>query len=218
MINLIQLDATVEAKYPQIYVGYKKIENVNVQKSDKSFTNFEKEIFDQIREKYDLETLKDESIIRAYRDFYWKLNIDPTKTRPAGEALVRRVLSGRKPWRINNVVDAYNLASAETMLSIGVYDISKIEEPLMISFADEDEEFFGIGSKKIERLKGNELLVRDNRGKIICLFPYRDSDFCKVTSETKSILVLVYGVPGIEKSVIDGGVNKVTDYVKKFAT
>ncbi|MHA2407944.1 MAG: hypothetical protein ACXACA_06205, partial [Candidatus Ranarchaeia archaeon] len=33
-----------------------------------------------------LELLKDDKVIRKYRDFYWQgLRIDPTKTRPAGE-------------------------------------------------------------------------------------------------------------------------------------
>ena len=32
-----------------------------------------------------LEQVKDIPILRAYRDFYWKVGTDPTKTRPAGE-------------------------------------------------------------------------------------------------------------------------------------
>jgi DNA/RNA-binding domain of Phe-tRNA-synthetase-like protein len=53
-----------------------------------------------------LPSLKDHPIIRAYRDFYWRLGIDPTKQRPSSEGLARRLLAqGRLP-RINSVVDA----------------------------------------------------------------------------------------------------------------
>jgi len=41
-----------------------------------------------------LEGLKEDPVVRAYRDFYWRLGIDPTKVRPSSEALARRALRG----------------------------------------------------------------------------------------------------------------------------
>ena len=35
------------------------------------------------RRTYALETLKDEPRLRAYRDFFWRVGVDPTKVRPA---------------------------------------------------------------------------------------------------------------------------------------
>src|SRR2546427_6186444 len=46
------------------------------------------------RRTYVLETLKDEPRLRAYRDFFWRVGVDPTKVRPAAEALLRRVIQG----------------------------------------------------------------------------------------------------------------------------
>src|SRR5439155_24626453 len=46
------------------------------------------------RRTYALETLKDEPWLRAYRDFFWRVGVDPTKVRPAAEALLRRVIQG----------------------------------------------------------------------------------------------------------------------------
>ena len=54
-----------------------------------------------MRKNYSLDGLKDEENIRAYRDFFWKLGIDPTKIRPAAEALIRRILGGKEIPRIN---------------------------------------------------------------------------------------------------------------------
>ena len=34
------------------------------------------------RRTYVLETLKDEPRLRAYRDFFWRVGVDPTKVRP----------------------------------------------------------------------------------------------------------------------------------------
>jgi len=57
-----------------------------------------------------LEGLKEDPVVRAYRDFYWRLGIDPTKVRPSSEALARRALRGEFP-RVSPLVDAGNVAS-----------------------------------------------------------------------------------------------------------
>ena len=45
------------------------------------------------------------------RELYKALGLDPTKTRPSNEALLRRVLKGEALYRVNTLVDALNLAS-----------------------------------------------------------------------------------------------------------
>ena len=85
-------------------------------------------LMDEIKAKYTLEKLREDPVVRAYRDFYWRIGIDPTKTRPSSEALVRRILRGRFP-RINPVVDAGNIASARTMVPIGLYDARYYSPP-----------------------------------------------------------------------------------------
>ena len=93
-------------------------------------------------------TLKSRRIIQrlgAYRDFYWKLDIDPTKTRPSGEALLGRVLHGHDLPCISMVVDAYNLASMKTIIQISGFNKDRLNSPLQICFAENDETFTGIG-------------------------------------------------------------------------
>ena len=46
------------------------------------------------------------------RTLYKALGIDPTKTRPSNEALLRRALKGESLYRINTLVDALNLVVA----------------------------------------------------------------------------------------------------------
>ena len=66
----------------------------------------------RINNQYTIENIKEDLIIAAYRSFYWKhLKIDPTKIRPSGEALVRRILQGKKLPKISYFVDAYNWGS-----------------------------------------------------------------------------------------------------------
>lgn len=87
-------------------------------------------MYKEVKTKYDVETLKDEPTVRAYRDLYWRLGIDPTKTRPSGESLLRRVLHGNELPNTSTVVDAYNLASMKTIIPISGFDLDLLVPPV----------------------------------------------------------------------------------------
>ena len=110
--------------------------------------------------------LKDDMIIRAYRDFYWRyLNIDPTKIRPSGEALARRVLQGKDIPRINNLVDAYNLASLKNIIPLSGFDLDLITPPLEIRFSKSNELFKGILDDHANAVFKGHILVRKDAQK-----------------------------------------------------
>ncbi|MEM2290012.1 MAG: phenylalanine--tRNA ligase beta subunit-related protein, partial [Candidatus Hadarchaeales archaeon] len=169
----------------------------------------------EIRGRLTLEQVKDHPVFRAYRDFYWRLGIDPTKDRPAGEALVRRILSGRPLPTINTAVDCYNLASAETGVAMGAYDASKLSGELVLRKAKPGEEFLGIGFTEAVRLRGGEPVISDGQ-RLIAVYPYRDSDITKITLETTSILLLSCGVPGLDLNLARLAGEKAVSYLRQF--
>ena len=56
------------------------------------------------------------------RALFHRLGVDPTKTRPSSEALLRRVVQGKGLPRVNLAVDVCNLCSLEHQLPLGLYD------------------------------------------------------------------------------------------------
>ncbi|MHA1214994.1 MAG: B3/B4 domain-containing protein [Candidatus Hodarchaeales archaeon] len=178
------------------------IKSVKVSNEFGVLKDIEEEIFSKIHSSYNTENLKDDPKIRAYRDFFWKWKIaDPTRVRPASEALIRRILINRNIWKVNTVVNAYNLASAITGISMGAYDIDLIQEPLVVRFAQPKEPFMGIGSQ-LKHMKGNELVLADQKG-IISVYPYRDADRTKITLNTSKMLLVAFGVPGLDVSELE---------------
>ena len=154
-----------------------------------------------VRKLYTLEKLKDDPIVRAYRDFYWRIGIDPTKTRPASEALVRRALRGSVP-KINPIVDAGNAASIETLIPIGIYDLDKLSLPLVITISKGGEIFRPIGGKE-EKLSGGIPIMVDSRGIVVHVYPHRDSIDTCVTHETRKVLVLGAGIVGVPRERVE---------------
>ncbi len=195
-------------------IGLAEFEDVVVSQDLSILAESEKKVFEEIRKKYTRENLKNSSLIRAYRDFYWKWKIaDPTKVRPASEALIRRILIKDNIWRINTFVNAYNLASALTGVSLGAYDKSNVNLPLNIRFAKLNEEFWGIGMKKSKSLSGVELVLADQNG-ILCIFPYRDSEKTKISLKTKRAYVVAFGVPGISAEDLRYSLEKASEIIE----
>jgi DNA/RNA-binding domain of Phe-tRNA-synthetase-like protein len=213
----IEWDSEALRRLPELTFWVATIEQVRVTPSDASFSALEAEVVAQVRQRIVLDQLKDHPVARRYRDFYWRdLGIDPTKVRPAGEALVRRVLQGNQLYRINNVVDAYNLASLRTLLAFGVFDLNVLAPPLTVRFAQVGEPFLGIAMRAPISLTGRELLVADAKA-IVSVHPYRDADRSKVTGHTTRLLILTGGVPNLDDATVEAGLRVAIDYITRVA-
>jgi DNA/RNA-binding domain of Phe-tRNA-synthetase-like protein len=211
----IILESAVKKAFPELLVEPVLLTDLAVTGELKDLEDFKKEVIEEIREDYSAEKLKDAPIIRMYRNFFWRAGIDPTKIRPASEALIRRVLKGRELPKINTLVDSYNLASMKTNMALAAFDAKTVSGELLMRFSNPGEEFRGIGMDKPIVLKGKEPIIQDEN-QIIAVYPYRDSDDTKVTVATKDALVLVCGVPGITKTMMDKAKVVTIDYIKRF--
>ena len=156
------------------------------------------EALSEAQAKYSLEGLRGDPVVRAYRSFYWRIGVDPTKTRPSGEALARRALRGRFP-RINPVVDAGNIASLLTLVPIGLYDLERAKPPLRLTVTQGGEEFHPIGGKP-ERLPAGLPVLLDSRGLVMHLYPHRDSVHTAIGPTTRRVLALAAGAPGVPRA------------------
>jgi len=193
----LDIELSLTSKYPGLRALLQTIDSVVVTKTTAPLEELKKTIADEVKSKYTLESLKDIPIFRAYRDFFWRAGVDPTKVRPAAEALIRRILAGKPIPTINSLVDAYNLASIKTGIALAAFDKEGLKGRLSMRAAREGDEFHGIGMGKPMRLTGGEIVVADVE-KLVAVYPYRDADISKVTERTKNVLLMVCGCPGID--------------------
>lgn len=132
----------------------------------------------------------------ATRTMYKRVGIDPTKTRPSSEALLRRIRRGDPFPRINGVVDVINWTSVETQMSFGVYDLDRIDAPdevVHLRLGLPGEEYAGI-RKDAVHVAGRLTLV-DRRGPFGN--PTSDSARTMVTPEARRVWVVVFAPAGL---------------------
>jgi DNA/RNA-binding domain of Phe-tRNA-synthetase-like protein len=212
----VEIANDVLSKFPDLNVVIRYVRGVKVSEApDSRLEKFKEEVFAEVKRKFTLEGLKDEPVFRAYRDFFWKIGIDPTKVRPAAEALIRRILGGRSVPRINTAVDAYNLASISTCIAIAAFDLNRLNGNVAMRFANRGESFMGIGMDKAVTLTGGEIIMSD-RARLIAIYPYRDADYSKITIETRDLMLVSCGVPGVELDQLKETADKASDFVTRF--
>src|SRR6476469_1031614 len=83
-------------------------------------------------------------ITLAVRTMYKRVGLDPTKTRPSSEALLRRVRKGGELPRINSLVDVINWCSLESQLPFGLYDLDHVRGSVTLRLGRAGEEYPGI--------------------------------------------------------------------------
>ena len=77
--------------------------------------------------------------------------------------------------------------------------------------------FLGIGMVEAIELSGVEVVIEDkSRKNLIAVYPYRDSDESKVKENTKEVLLILCGVPGISLDQLEQAKSLAKDYVERF--
>jgi DNA/RNA-binding domain of Phe-tRNA-synthetase-like protein len=214
----LDIEPQLTLAFPGLQVLPLEISDLSIKERNSDLEILKKEIQNSVRKSTpSLEAVKDQPVIRAYRDFFWRVGIDPTKTRPAGEALTRRVISNRDLPTINTLVDSYNLASLETSIAIAAFDSDSVSKNLLMRISRRGEIFAGIGMKSSLALRGIEVVIEDRKSaELIAIYPYRDSEKSKVTTDTRNALLLMCGVPGVDKTNLLQASQLTENYVRRF--
>ncbi len=126
--------------------------------------------------------------VTAVRTMYKRVGLDPTKTRPSSEALLRRVRKGDALPRINSMVDVCNWCSLEFQLPYGLYDAEKIDGDVELRLGTSGESYAGI--RKDEVHVENRITLADSRGPFGN--PTSDSSRTMVTTATTRALLVVF--------------------------
>ncbi len=146
------------------------------------------------------------------RSLYKALGIDPTKTRPSNEALLRRALKGEALYRINTLVDALNLVSLREQLPFGLYDLGRIRPPVVLRKGTPGEAYEGIRKGPVN-VEGRPVLV-DALGPFGN--PTSDSLRTSITLSTREALVVAYAPAGHAGTRLDGVLGRTADTLTRF--
>jgi DNA/RNA-binding domain of Phe-tRNA-synthetase-like protein len=131
--------------------------------------------------------------VAEYRSVFKVLGIDPSRYRPASEALLRRVLSGKNLPPINSGVDVNNFFSIRFGVPIGLYNLDKIKGDVEIRIGGSEDTYEGLNGRDM-KMEG-KLVSVDKLGAFGS--PIVDSKRTLVNETVLNALHIVYLQPSL---------------------
>lgn len=182
----VMISPELKTRCPQLRLGCIEAKVV-VDSSGEGLLAEIRERLEMIQQSLKVEDIAKIPVLEASRKAYKACGKDPARYRLSAEALLRRVVSGKGLYHINNVVDQLNLVSVTWGFSIGGYDAGKIQGDIVfgIGLVEEPYEGIGRGVLNIENLP----VFRDDVGAFGT--PTSDSQRTEVTPETNDFLMIL---------------------------
>lgn len=188
MEHNVIIDHHLFEKFPDIRLGLLEF-NAVVRKPDENIWNhMETEILPDVRKMIEGKEWSEIPGVRGSRAAYKAFGRNPGRYRVSSEALLRRVRRGDELYHINSVVDVNNLISVTSGLSVGSYDIDKIQGTVTFRRAEKGEGYTGIGKDFLDM--ENMLVLADEEG--IFGSSMSDSTRAMVTETTTKVLTVIY--------------------------
>ena len=157
-----------------------------------------KAICEDCRNRFTTVSIKEVPAIEATRRVYRACGKDPSRYRPAAEALIRRIVQGKELYQIDTLVDLINLASMKYGYSIGGFDADKfVGDTLTLGVGEPGEPYEGIGRGMLN-IEGMPV-YRDEHGGVGT--PTSDNERTKIDISTTHVLILINGYDGNVETV-----------------
>jgi DNA/RNA-binding domain of Phe-tRNA-synthetase-like protein len=213
--SLFTVDKTITERYPSISIGIAVIKGVTIVKTD---ANLEKEKQDIVQSLAGLTTeqLGQYPEILSYRKLYKEMGVDWHSRRPSPEALLRRVALNKGLYSVNTCVDAYNLVVMKQRVSVGAFDLDKLQFPTELRFAKQGEEILLLGDEQPIQYTEKELAYFDQQGGYNIDFNYRDAQRTAVQLETKNLYINVDGIYDITPTQVQQALQETCDIITKY--
>lgn len=174
----------------RVRLGWFQLQSVEVRALDPSLVAATGQRTEELRQQFP-DAGSASATLEPARRLYRGLGIDPSRRRPASEALLRRVLQGKGLPTVNTAVDAANLTSLTIFLPVGLYDADRLEigsAGVRLTLGDAGDAYEGIGKGEVHLAE--RPVLKDESGPFGN--PSSDSLRTAVTERTRSLLFVLY--------------------------
>jgi len=189
----VSIDPALKAKCPRVALGCLTA-SVEAKETSSALEEELRGCEQKILQLPEPRSILESSAILLTRSGYKALGKDPARYRGSAEALLRRIIARKGLPRIHAVVDIINIASVESRLPIGLYDLAHVQGDITFRAGRAGETYKGIGKYDLN-LEGLPLFADE-------LGPHgsatSDSERTMVTPATRLVLAIFVSFAGPE--------------------
>ena len=148
---------------------------------------------------------------KAYQRFKAKKGV-----RCSVEALLKRVDRGEGVDPINPLVDIYNAVSLRFGLPCGGEDTDRFVGNLLLTAANGDENFLGIGEEEYETALPGEIVYKDDEEIVCRCLNWRDSLRTMLTEDTVNAFLVIESVDPERSETLRAAAETLAEEIEKF--
>lgn len=212
-----RIDQKIFEEFTGLNVGVIVAKGINNGSNTKEIEDLTRAEEERIRANFISEQLSQIPEIGTWRKAYSSFGGKPKENKSSVENLYRRILKGESLRHINSLVDIYNYISLKYMLPVGGEDIDKIKGNVVLTFATEAEPpALLLGDKEPRAPHAGEVIYKDDISAICRRWNWREADRTKLTDETKNCILVVEGLPPIDREKIEASTGELKDLIQEY--
>ena len=161
------------------------------------------------------EVISENAVVQAWREAYSKF---PTKkgARCSLEALLKRVLKGTPVGTIAPTVDISNAISLKHAFPIGAENMDAFQGDLHLGIMQGGEEFWPIGSDKMEPPLAGEIAYYDEAGVVCRCWNWRDGKRTEVSEETTREFIAMECVEPERREELQAALDELSQLLSQY--
>lgn len=161
------------------------------------------------------ETISENEVVKAWREAYSRF---PTKkgARCALEALLKRVLKDNPVGCIAPTVDISNAISLKHAFPIGAENMDAFQGDIHLGIMKGGEEFWPIGSEKMEPPLPDEIAYYDQAGVICRCWNWRDGKRTEVSEETTREFIAMECVEPERREELQAALDELSQLLSQY--
>ncbi|AZO94778.1 phenylalanine--tRNA ligase beta subunit-related protein [Halocella sp. SP3-1] len=196
------VDKKVFEKLPKYCLGVVVAKGIDNHVSNVRIEQMLDEQIEKFANAYQSVNVRELPNIKAYRDAFSALGMNPNKYMCSIEALAKRVQKSAQLPHINSIVDIGNAFSLKYHLPMGAHDIDKMELDIQIRFSTQQDHFLGMGESRTEVMPEGELVYISGHTVKTRRWIWRQSDDGKITEETSYVLFPIDGFENLNQEQV----------------
>jgi len=199
-MNCFTVSGAVFEKLPQYCLGVVVAEGIDNRVSNSTITALLDQRVWEFAEAHAAENVRDLPGVKACRDAFQALGMNPNKFMCSIEALAKRVQKGGSLPHINPIVDLGNAFSIQYLLPMGAHDIDKLEDGIEVRFSTQADHFLPMGSAETEIMPDGELVYVSEHTVKTRRWIWRQSDDGKITENTSHVFFPIDAFLGMNEA------------------
>ncbi|MEA4908513.1 MAG: hypothetical protein VB089_12875 [Anaerolineaceae bacterium] len=213
MVEIRVLDSWREA-HPGGVMGFLVMENAQDQGEHTGLDEARRALEEHLRQRYagvSRAELKAIPPLDAYTAYYKRYD----KTYHVLLQLESVAHKGKPIPDMPGAVQAVFMAELESQVLTAGHDLDACQGPLEVGAATGGEGYLGAAGRE-QALKPRDMYMADRQG-VICSVLYGEDQRTRITAQTRNLLYVVYGPPGVGETVVRRHLEGVAHNVRLYA-